>query len=285
MSIKMNVLLKEGTDYEKVNKKLSGFIAHHIDEEKSTEVFLQPYKDVHLYQQFSKGRKARGRIAYVRLFSIVAIFILIIGCINFMNLSTAKAGNRAKEVGIRKVVGAKKRSLMGQFLGESMFITFIAMLLAVAFVEVFRPTFNQLTNKEIEIPYFNSEFLLFVLIISLITSTLSGSYPAVFLSSFVPVKVLKGTFKLGAGGDWVRRSLVVFQFVLSSTLITCTLLIHDQISFIQTKNLGMDRENVLYFGINEGISKHDVAFMNEFKQLPGITQAAYAGEIPLSVGN
>src|SRR5882762_1291060 len=179
----------------------------------------------------------RARIEYVKLFSIIAIFILIIACINFMNLSTAKASGRMKELGIKKVVGAGRISLMLQYLGESTLMAFLSLIISILLLIFFLPQFNAITGKHLSI-HFDSNLILSVLAITLFTGLISGSYPAIYLSGFKPVAVLKGKLNTTAGELWVRKGLVVFQFTLSVIFIVSVLIVQRQMQLIQTKNLG-----------------------------------------------
>jgi putative ABC transport system permease protein len=187
-----------------------------------------------------------GRIEYVKLFSIVALFILAIACINFMNLATARSVKRAKEVGVRKVVGAYRNSLMGQFLGESMLITLFALVFSVLIVLLLLPVFSTLTEKHLSLDFSNLTFLVLLVSLSLITGLVSGSYPALFMASLNPVVILKGSLTFKSSATYFRKGLVILQFSLSIMLIFGTLVVYRQIQFIQTKNLGYNRENLLY---------------------------------------
>jgi ABC-type antimicrobial peptide transport system permease subunit len=201
---KTYVLLQPNANVADVNKKMEHYLATK-NKEITTDLFLQPVKNMYLHGNFKASKvPVGGRIEYVRLFSIVAIFILIIACINFMNLATARSARRAKEVGVRKVIGAGRRELIGQFIGESMLITLLAIVFSLALAQLLLPVFNQLTGKFISIPYGAPQFILAVLGIALITGLLSGSYPAMFLSSFEPVKVLKGSLRFSNRVVWFR---------------------------------------------------------------------------------
>lgn len=268
--------LHAGVDVAALNTKLNDFIKER-NEDSNVDLFVCPYADLYLYGQFEQGEVAGGRIDYVYLFSIVAVFILLIACINFMNLSTAKAGRRAKEVGIRKSIGATKGSLVGQFIGESMMITFLSLLLSILLVEAFLPVFNGLTNKAIDINYFEPALMLIFLGTALFTGLLAGSYPAFYLSSFEAVKTLKGTIKSSTGEIFARKGLVVFQFTLSVILIICTIVVYRQIQFTQTKNLGYDKENLLYFTVEGGLNNSWEPFRQEVSNVPGVASISRAG--------
>jgi putative ABC transport system permease protein len=243
------------------------------DEKKGTftqELALQKFDEVYLHSNFKEGRIDGGRIEYVHLFSIVAVFILLIACINFMNLTTARSVKRAKEIGIRKVVGAVRGVLIRQFISESLLLTSMAVAVSLFILVALLPLFNQITQKQIELPFHQVQFWVKLLVITLITGAISGSYPALFLSSFNPVKVLKGTLKLDSGTTLFRKGLVVFQFVLSVVLIIGTIIISRQVSYIQSINLGFDRENMVYIPLEGNLVKNYAVFKNEALKMPGI---------------
>ncbi len=254
---------------------------------KNTDVqlFLQPYEDAYLYSNFENGYQDGGRIGYVRLFGVVAVFLLLIACINFMNLSTARSVRRAKEVGVRKVVGAVRSLLVVQFLGEALLLTFLALGTALGMVWLLLPVFNQLTGKEISlrmsspVPWFSLVGL------TLITGLIAGSYPALFLSSLNPARVLKGTLRFGAGATVFRQGLVVFQFILSVLLIVGTLVVYRQVHYVQTKNLGYDRENLLYIPAEGELNTRYQTFKQELLRMPGIQSVSYTRQSPVEIGN
>jgi ABC-type antimicrobial peptide transport system permease subunit/AraC-like DNA-binding protein len=216
----------------------------------TVDLGMQPYNDMYLHGNFADDKIAGGRIEYVHLFSMIAAFILLIACINFMNLSTARSVKRASEIGVRKVIGAVRSVLILQFIGESLMVTIIAVGISLGLVFLFLPFFNQVTQKQIGLPFGDIGFWLKLLGLTLITGLVAGSYPALFLSSFNPVKVLKGNIRLGSGAALFRKSLVVFQFALSVVLIIGTIIISKQINFIQSRNLGYDRENLIYLPLD-----------------------------------
>ncbi|HZY38349.1 MAG TPA: ABC transporter permease [Mucilaginibacter sp.] len=267
------IMLRPGADPVLVGKKIAHFLVNYTKPQNralAPELALQPYNDIYLHGNFTNGKIDGGRIEYVRLFSIVALFILLIACINFMNLSTARSVKRAREIGVRKVVGAERSVLIKQFIGESMMVTLIAVGIAVLLLIVLLPAFNQVTQKQIDLPFNRPIFWLGLAIITLVTGLVSGSYPALFLSSFNPVKVLKGTLKLGSGVTLFRKGLVVFQFVLSIFLIIGTIIISKQVNYIQTKNLGYDRENLVYVPLDGDLPSKYAVFKQEVMGLPGI---------------
>ncbi|RYZ50038.1 MAG: FtsX-like permease family protein, partial [Sphingobacteriales bacterium] len=228
------------------------------------EMFLYPMDRWHLYSSFNNGvEDGGGRITFVRLFAIVAAFILLIACINFMNLSTARSEKRAKEVGIRKVVGAQKYSLIGQFIGESTLLSFIACLFALLVVQLSLGAFNGLTDKHLFIPYSSGSFWLYILGFVLLTGLLAGSYPAFFLSSFQPVKVLKGTFRRSSSPVTPRKVLVVLQFTFAIVLIICTIIVKQQINHAQDRQTGYDKNNLVYHILTGDLGKNFQQVKNE----------------------
>jgi ABC-type antimicrobial peptide transport system permease subunit len=266
------IQLYKGGDAVQVESKIKDFIYRYQPRDKSfrTELGLQSFPEKYLHSSFKNGYVEGGRIEYVNLFVIVAVFILLIACINFMNLATARSAKRAKEVGVRKVAGALRSSLIRQFIGEAVFLTFFSVLIAIAMTWMLLPAFNSLTGKQLSIPFTQPLFWFSIAGLMSITGIVAGSYPALFLSSLNPVKVLKGTLNFNRKSGLLRQGLVVLQFTLSIILIVGTIVTYRQMNFIQTKNLGYDRDNLLYIPIEgELINKYDV-----FKQLasamPGV---------------
>ncbi|HEX5153758.1 MAG TPA: ABC transporter permease [Parafilimonas sp.] len=206
----------------------------------------QPLTDIHLHSHYQVDFAGQGSYEYVTIFSLAAIFIIIIACINFMNLATAVSGQRAKEVGLRKTIGALRSQLIAQFIGESLLLSFVSLIIAVAIVYLMLPLFNQLAAKTISFNLFNANIFLSLTGIALLTGILSGSYPAFFLSSFNPVKALKGNKILRSNKSFLRNGLVVLQFSISIILIVSTLVIYNQLQFIQNRDIGYNKENLLY---------------------------------------
>ncbi|MGK7395208.1 MAG: ABC transporter permease [Candidatus Cyclobacteriaceae bacterium M3_2C_046] len=249
------------------------------------ELFIQPYGDMYLYSDFDQGKVSGGKIEYVRIFIFVAIFILVIAIINFMNLSTARAAKRAKEVGIRKVVGATNYSLKAQFLGESILLTFFSLMFAVGLVEAILPVYNQVIGKTLIMDYGSPIFLLKLAGIALATGLLAGSYPAFYLSSFESAKILKGSFKSGKAALAFRKGLVIFQFSLSILLIISTMIIYNQVNFIKNTDIGLDRENVVWINIEGDLRKNFKPFKNDLEQFNFIQQVSSSNFNPLNIGN
>ncbi|PSR55349.1 hypothetical protein AHMF7605_18470 [Adhaeribacter arboris] len=275
--------LRPDADFTKVNAQIRKYMPKNHPEQ-NADFFLQPVSEMHLHA-YKAGKPAGGRIVYVRLFTLVAVFILLIACINFMNLATARSAKRSKEVGIRKVIGAARSLLFGQFMGEALLTALLAVFFSLVLVTLLLPTFNQLTGKAITINYTHPAFLLSLAAITVLTGFIAGSYPALFLSSLKPVKVLKGHPKFGFKSLLFRKGLVVFQFTLSLILMVGTVVIYRQINFIQNRNLGFDRENVISIGLESDLSKNIKAFKNEVLQTPGIKWVTTTSDHPMSIYN
>ncbi|CAN5484033.1 ABC transporter permease [soil metagenome] len=256
------LVLRDGYDYKQLQTKLPNVVSKYIGPQMqqamglTLEQFrkngsdigfvLEPLKSIHLYSDTTSELSPRGDIRYVYIFSAIAIFMLLIACINFMNLSTASASRRAREVGIRKVMGSVKMQLVRQFLIESMLITIIALLLSLVLVQVVLPFFNDITGKTLALNFSENTWLLpSLLMLGIVTGIVAGSYPAFFLSSFNPATVLKGKLIAGRKTGWLRSGLVVFQFCISIILIVGTAVVYLQLSYIQNKKLGYDKERVL----------------------------------------
>lgn len=260
------VLLKEGAMLNQFNTKIWDFIKTKDANSEST-LFAQRYSDRYLYGSYENGMPSGGRIAYVRLFSIIAVFILAIACVNFMNLSTAKASRRLKEIGIKKAIGANRKSLIFQYLEESTLMSFLSLALAILLLLLLLPQFNQITGKQLALRL-DSQLILSVMGITLFTGIIAGSYPAFYLSAFQPVAVLKGKLSTLLSGEGLRKGLVIFQFALSVMLIASVFIVYQQIELIQSKNLGYERDHILYFD-TENMSN---AFISEIENIPEVLQ-------------
>nr|WP_067058671.1 ABC transporter permease [Mucilaginibacter sp. L294] len=240
------VMVKPGTNLNKLNAKLSGLIAKYNANDKENKLFLYQFSKQHLYSEFKNGvSTGGGAIAYVRLFMFLALGILLIACINFMNLSTARSESRAREVGVRKVVGARRISIIQQFMGESLLMCVISFGLALVLINLLLPYFNGIIAKNLAIPYGAPFFWIAGVGITLITGIIAGSYPALFLSSFKPVKVLKGVNKAGKATLRPRQILVIVQFSFATCLILSTILIYKQLNFIKNRPAGYDRNGLV----------------------------------------
>jgi putative ABC transport system permease protein len=278
--------LQPGTDPAKVEAQIKNFVIPYLNADRGggfhPELGMQRFDEIYLNSVFKNGKPDGGRIEYVRLFSLVAVFILLIACINFMNLATARSAKRAKEVGVRKTVGALRIRLIIQFIGEAILLTFLAALIAFVLVILVLPYFNLLTGKQMALPLELRSFWFSIIGLLLITGFVAGSYPALFLSSLNPVSVLKGALKFSPKALLFRKSLVVFQFVLSILLIIGTIVISTQIKYLQTKNLGFDRENLIYihFPYPEGLAGGYQVFKQELLIAPGIKSVDFSAQPP-----
>lgn len=247
------------------------------------ELNLQPLNDIHLYSDFNDGFQfeTNGNITYVYILASIGIFILLIACINFMNLTTAKAAQRAGEVGVRKSLGASKQNLVSQFLGESFTIVIVSMLISGVIIFLVLPFFNQVTHKDLSLNGNTIGYVvLSMLAISIITGFVAGSYPAFFLSSFQPAKVLKDK-RLSGGSQWLRKSLVVFQFVVSISLISAILIIHKQLDYIQNKSLGFNPEQNIVIPMRTSEARdHYMELKNSIQQIAGVSQVSATTSLP-----
>jgi putative ABC transport system permease protein len=261
------VLLKEHADEAVVNQKIKSVTAEHlkgiIDDVKNRQIMLHPASKWYLYSKEENGQLVEGRIVTVRLFGLISIFILLIAAVNFINLSTARSEKRAKEVGIRKVAGAQKISLILQFIGESTLLTFFAGIIALLLVLLSLPMFNQLTGKTLSLNFTSAYFWLAALGVLLFTGLLAGFYPAFFLANFQPSKVLKGAFKSQRAAFTPRKILVVMQFTFAIVLIVSTLIISRQIDYAQSRDKGYNQNNLLFTDLPGELAKHYNALQRE----------------------
>lgn len=278
------VMLAENVSVDKVNEKIKGYIKTK-NKDSNVELFLQNYSESYLHSNWLNGKKNGGRIDYVKAFSFVAIIILIIACINFMNLATARSLRRAREIGVRKVVGAGKRQLVGQFIGESMLVSFLAICFSLLIVVLLLPSFNTLTEKELTVNFADPVLWLIILLLTIVTGVVSGSYPALFMSSLKPIVVLKGILKFKTGATYFRKALVVIQFSLSIIFILGMIVVYRQIDYIHNKNLGFDKENLLYMPLEGELQKSFLTFKQELQKQPGISAVTSAQSSPLEVGS
>lgn len=282
------VELAPGKDYKDVNEKIRDFLmvksadpSEDVDDPSNSriELFLFPLNDVYLHSFNGSG----GRITYVYIFSIIAVFILVIACINFMNLSTARAARRSREIGLRKVTGASRHQIITQFLGESMLITLMGFLVAILLVYIFLPGFNTLADKALSFDRFSVGITGGLTAILFFVGILSGSYPAFYLSSLEPVKVLKNGAYKGSKGYNFRRILVVFQFSLSVAMIICTIVVYRQLSYLDRKDSGMDRENVLYLEMRGKSAASFDELKTMFLQDPSVQSVTRANSLPFQI--
>lgn len=278
------VELADRADPKLVEAKINTFLQPRLDKERTakTKMGLQLLGDQYLHNIFVNGKPTAGRIEYVSIFSWIAVFILVIACINFMNLATARSVKRAKEVGLRKVVGSTRFYLIIQFFSESLLFAVLAMLVSVSLMYLLLPVFNGFTGKQIVVPHTQISFWASLLLITLITGIVAGSYPALYLSSLQPVRILKGALQFTKTAVWFRKSLTVFQFVLSILLIISTIIITRQINYIQHSHLGYDRDNLVYVRIEGNLSsaQNYRLFKERASNLPGIAMVDRSTETP-----
>lgn len=276
------VLLKDNSDAVELSKKIKNLVPEY-DENAIVELSLQPVKDIHLYSS-DFMETGQGDIQYVYIFSLIAGFVLLTACINFMNLSTARSGKRAKEVGLRKSVGAGRRELIFQFYNESMFMSFIALILALIIVVIFMPLFNSISGKELELSIVKN-FSIFMMLIAtaVITGLISGSYPAFFLSAFQPVKVLSGNLSSGKRGNLFRKVLVSFQFVLTISLIIGTVVINKQLHFIRNQKLGYDKEQLISIPLKGDLGEKTDRLRNELVRNKDVVNVSAVSYLPSRV--
>ncbi|CAN5331643.1 ABC transporter permease [soil metagenome] len=276
------VELQPGASFDDVNAAIRELPVQKIeDKEFRREMFLQPMKDWHLHSNFENGVASGGMIEFVKYFSLIAALVLIIACINFMNLATARSERRAREVGIRKTVGSLRRELIGQFIGESILIAALAFVIAVVMVELLLPVYNGLVAKELSIHYASPAVWFLAVGFIAVTGFFAGSYPAFYLSSFNPVQVLKGKVQVGSSVTTPRKVMVVLQFFFSIGLIFGTIVIYKQISHVQERSLGYERENLINIQSNDELDKNYNAIKRELMST-GIVTAATSSNSPIT---
>ena len=291
------ILVKKNTDINKLVASLDQMMIRYagpelksitnmsIDELKKTggyiRVSLTPLTDIHLKSKRTAELDGNGNMEFVYIFSAIAMFILLIACVNFMNLSTARSSNRAKEVGVRKVLGSLRKNLIQQFLTESVLISFIALVLSVLIVWASLPYFNQLADKNINVrALFQPVMIVSLVVLMGIVGLLAGSYPAFFLSSFQPIAVLKGRLSSGFKKSWLRSSLVVFQFVITIVLIIGTIVVFNQLNYIRSKDIGYNRNQILVINGTSVLGNQAATFKNELLQINGVKDATLTGFLP-----
>ena len=266
------VLLHQGVKLESFNNKIASFMTTK-NEGAEDILWAQRFTEGYLQGDYKNGKIVGGRITYVRLFSLIALFILLIACINFMNLSTANATKKFKEIGVKKTIGADRQTLIFQYLSESMILSFFSLLIALGLVYFFLPSFNEITGKELALKITTST-LIPVFAITLLTGFVSGSYPAFYLSGFEPAKIFKGNIKNSWSELLARKGLVIFQFSISIILIVSVLVVYYQIEFIQNKKLGFNRDNIVHFQFDETEAISQDVFISEIKKIPNIVNAS-----------
>ncbi|MCX2742617.1 ABC transporter permease [Mangrovivirga sp. M17] len=278
------VLLKENVDYNIVNSKISDFIKKRV-EGSVVDLFLYPFKDIFLKGSFRRKVEKGGQIENLKIFIVIAVFLLIIACINFMNLSTAQSVKKAKETGIRKVIGASRISLIRNYLFTTLIYAVLAVVAGLVLVELMLPYFNSISPLEVEVPYDSLIFWIGVVSIVLITTLMSGIYPAIYLSNFKAVSILKGKIEKGKSALRFRQLLVVVQFSLSIILITGTIFTHNQLKYMRNKNIGMDKDRIIFYYPHQSLFKKFDSWKNEIEKLPGIELVTRSDQSPIRVAN
>lgn len=283
------LLMPEGFEPKKLEKQFPAFLDRHMNDgaqakfkpSQWTALSLQKLTDIHLYSHTDFEAEENGDIKRVYIFSAIALFILLIACINYMNLSTARSALRAREIGVRKVVGAQRKEIIAQFLSESVMVSFLALIIALALTWISLPWLNKLSGQQLNInALFTWKIFIPVVLVPFIVGTLSGIYPALFMSSFRPVMVLKGLFKAGGGNISFRQVLVTLQFAISIILIISTAVVFKQLRYMQQKSLGFDREHVVTLPYNIGLNERYEAFRNELLGNSNIKDAGRSSRIP-----
>ena len=277
------VQLEENVDWVEFDAKIEGYLAEH-DVGYPVKLNLQPLKDIHLHSHYVADVGGHGDIIYVRIFSIIAAFILLIACINFMNLSTARAETRAREVGIKKVVGSHKNALVRQFLGEAVILSLISLFFTVIIVELLLPLFNNISGKDLT--FFSGQgswIYVFLFSVMIFTGVFAGSYPAFILSSFKPINVLKGTLKVGKKGVLFRRLLVIIQFAITIIMIIGTLVVFKQVQFVHNKELGYTKEQILNFSFRDQTMESSTTLKHELLKLPQVLNVSQGSAYPYNI--
>ena len=287
-NILTTIQIDENASVNEIERNINAYFQTRIDPDVpvTMEAKLAPYRDRYLKANFENGKPVGGRIDYLELFGAVALFILIIACINYMNLSTARSVKRAKEVGVRKVVGSSRSYLMRQFLMESMLLSFFAVIISILLTGLLLPYVNTLTGKEIGLPFATPSYWLAVLGLIIVTGIVAGSYPAFFMSSLKPVRVLQGgTLQFSGSSKWLRKGLTVFQFGLSILLLIATLVVSRQTNYVQNSHLGYDRENLVYIRIEGELmnAQKYAVFKEEASKLSGVALVDRSSEAPHSM--
>ena len=292
------LLVREGTDTKKLVRQIDEITYQHIgpilqsvlhtglDEFKSSGNYVKnglvPLLDIHLHPERTGELFESGSIYYVYIFSAIALFILLIACVNFMNLSTARSANRAREVGIRKVLGSLRKNLISQFLVESLIFGFIALILALICTFLLMHWFNQLSGKHLTIGLvFQPVMLTTIIALIIVVGFLAGSYPAFFLSAFQPIEVLKGKLAKGFKTSWLRNTLVIFQFVVSITLIISTIIIYNQLTYIRSKDLGFNRNGILIIPNTGFLDAKSESFKDDIQKISGVESVTMTGFLPV----
>lgn len=283
------VLLAEGTDVNAINEKIQGYLEEKEPEEKQgTQIFLQKFSDIYLYGEYKDGRPVAGRASYTRLFTYIAIFLVLIACINFINLSTAQAAQKMKEIGVKKALGSDRSAIVAKLLTETIVMSLISVLVALFIVALLLPGFNELVSKELTLQ-FNLIDSLVIVGLALVVGIGAGSYPAFYISGFDPVAVLKGsTFGIAGRKTFsetmIRKSLIIFQFTISLIFVIAFIVINRQLTFVQTTDIGYDRDDLIHFKMKAGYGYRPKTFIDALENIPGVVSASNMTEGTI-VGN
>ncbi|MEM9671643.1 MAG: ABC transporter permease [Bacteroidota bacterium] len=282
-------LVQENANIESVKDQVQQLLQKNFGEYElfqelgyTAEMFTQPMTEVHLHSHMRGEFEANGDIKYLYIFGAIALFTLLIACINFMNLATARSADRAKEVGIRKTMGSLRAELIRQFLGEALLLSLFSTLLALALAELLRIPFGQIADKPIHLPYHELWFIPAVILLGILVGVLAGSYPAFYLTQFHPMQVLRGRLVAGSKNVYLRNSLVVFQFAISIVLIVCTLAVNRQLQYIRNKDLGFTKENVLVLDNGKSLEDSKDAFYNALTGLSEVKGVSFTDVSPLA---
>jgi len=284
-SLKTYVELKPGVSVETVNKQLYSYVQQH-EPKVPSHTFLFAMKDWHLRDDFKDGKMTGGgQIEYVRMFTVIAWIILFIACINFMNLATARSEKRAREVGVRKVLGAGKGLLITQFIGEALFLSILSAIVAMVIIAAILPTYNTLVQKQLTLGLDNPYHLIALTLITVICGLIAGSYPSLYLSSFNPVSVLKSVRLKTGGAAFIRKGLVVLQFTVSIVLIISTIIVYQQIQHVKNRQLGFNKDNLLEMDLQGQMGRHYDVIKQELLNTGFVENVALADHSPLYSGN
>lgn len=281
MCFSIHARLHNAAALREMNIKVYEHFSRH-NQGKGTKLFLQPFEDVYLHSTYKDGQLVGGRIDYIHIFSVVAVFLLLIACINFMNLATARSSRRAREIGVRKVVGAQRRMLIFQFMAESVAMAFVSFILALSLVFLLLPVFNDLTGKHLTLSDLNISGML---AISAVVGILSGSYPALYMSAFNPVAALRSALRQRAGNLTFRKGLVIFQFAISVMMIVATVGVILQLDHIRTLNLGLKREGLVFVPREGALGERVDVVSQELLNRAGVASVTVSGQDPLNIGN
>jgi ABC-type antimicrobial peptide transport system permease subunit len=266
------VVLKKGMTASRLDDKLNAYVRQTL-KTSGMQLFLRRFSDGYLFGKYDNGVQAGGRISYVKLFSLIALFILVLACINFMNLSTAKVAGRMKEIGVKKTLGAGRGAFILQFLGESLLMTTLSLLGALLLVILLLPQFNTLSGKALNLQW-DPAFMMAMVVIAVLTGVIAGSYPAFYLSRLRPVNTLKGKIDASQGTAWARKGLVVFQFTISVGFIIAVLVVNKQVRFVETKQPGYNKDNVICFEMKGRVAEKYSNFLSALKGIPGVVNAS-----------